>query len=912
MPLGPGTRLGPYEIVAPLGAGGMGEVYRARDTKLDRDVAIKVLPEVFVADPERIQRFQREAKTLAALNHPNIATIHGVEDANGVAALVLELVEGPTLADRLAHRALPLDEALAIARQIALAIEAAHDQGIVHRDLKPANVKIRPDETVKVLDFGLAKLASSELSAPGRVAVTQSPTLTTPAATMAGAILGTAAYMAPEQARGKPVDKRADIWAFGCVMFEMLTGTRAFGGDEVSDTLAFIITKPIEWTALPASTPVAIRRVLRRCLEKDPAKRLHDIADARIEIDDALGKSDSDAVASPAIVAMSRQPSARRSITIAAVSAVAAGAIGAAVVWLLMRTPAPAKPQLMRFAIVLPPSQPLATFGPDRDIAISADGTKIAYVAITGSGLRQLMVRAVDQVEATPLRGITTTRVPFFSPDGKWIAYFDSAESLNKVSVTGGASIVLCKISSPPRGGAWITDDTIIFATGNSSTGLLSVPAGGGEPKMLTKPDTAKGESNHWSPFGLPGGRAVLFTIIPGSGDPQVAVLDLASGRQKTLIRGGGHPVFLDSGHLVYAALGSLRAVRFDPVTLEVLSDPVPVLDDVTMGRNAADISVSRTGTLVYVPGGETGTNAANRTLAWVDRNGREEPIKSPPHGYISARLSPDDSHIAVSITDQSNPDVWVIDLARDTPTRLTFDPGADTSPFWAPDGRYIVFRSTKEAAPNLYRHAANGTGNDERLTTSQNSQMPLAYTPDGARLVYQEIMPATGQDLFAIASDGKGKPDPLMQTPFSESNADLSPDGHWMVYQSNESGRNDVYVRPFPNTASGKSMVSTSGGIVPAWSRTGAEIFYIAPNGALMAAPIKTTPSVSFGAPMKIVDPGFFASVPWRTYDVTRDGKKVLIIKNPQVDAASKLTPASMIVVLNWTEDLKARLPTR
>jgi len=572
---------------------------------------------------------------------------------------------------------------------------------------------------------------------------------------------------------------------------------------------------------------------------------------------------------------------------------------------MLLRPRTIARPLPMRFAIVPPALQPLATFGPDRDVAISPDGTRIAYVASIG-GQRQLMIRAINQLEATALRGVTTARVPFFSPDGRWLAYFDGTNELDKVSVTGGPPISLCKITSPPRGATWGTDDTIIFATGDSSTGLLSVAAAGGVPKVLTRPDRSKGEVNHWGPFALPGRRAVLFTIVGASGEPQIGVLDLTNGQRKTVLGGGGHPVYLESGHLVYGALGALRAVRFDPVKLEATSDPFPVVDDVMMGRNAGDFAVSRSGTLLFVPGNDT--MAAGRTLAWFDRSGHEEPLKSPARGYLSVKLSPDDTRIATSITDLSNPDIWIVDLARDTSTRLTFDPSADTLPVWTPDGRSVVFRSTRGSAPNLFRRAADGTGNDEGLTTSPNSQSPFAFTPDGTRLVFAEVRPATGLDLFVTDIEGKSKPEPLLETPFNETNADLSPDGRWLIYQSNESGRNEIYVRPFPNANSGHWLVSTSGGTAPAWGRTGGEIFYMEPSGGLMAVPVGTKPTFSTGTPKKIAE-GFFATSPNRTYDVSRDDRRVLIIKNAQADR-STATPASMVVVLNFDEELRARLP--
>ena len=921
MSLQAGARLGPYEIVALLGAGGMGEVYKARDMRLERIVAIKVLSSALVGDAEFRDRFEREARTISQLTHPHICVLHDIGHHEGTDFLVMEFLDGESLAARIEKGPLKIDESVRIAIQIARALHAAHRAGIVHRDLKPGNVMLSKAGAgstsapqAKLLDFGLAKhgplLAHSTGAGQTSPNLTAPPTMTSPL-TMRGSIVGTLHYMAPEQLEGADADARSDMFAFGAVLYEMLSGKKAFSGKSQVSVMAAILDH--DPPSVASLVPSALDRLIRKCLAKDPEARWQNAGDVASELewiaetptpppadDSAAGRRSAEALA------LQQRISARR-LRAWIAAAIALPIIAAGIVWALMSAPAGTKPQSMRFAIVPPATQPLATFGPDRDVAISADGTRIAYVATIG-GQRQLMVRAIDQIEAVPLRGITTPRVPFFSPDGKWIGYFDGALELNKVSVTGGPPIALCKVSAPPRGATWGTDDTIIFATGDSTVGLFAVPAGGGAPEVLTRPDAAKGESNHWSPFLLPGGRAVLFTIVGASSDSQVAVLDLKNGQHKTLIRGGAHPVYVDSGHLVYAAVGALRAVRFDPIKLAVLSDPVPVMDDVAMGRNAADFSVSRSGTLLYVPGGETA--GVVRTLAWVDRNGREEPIKMPPRGYLSVDLSPDDTRIAVSATDLSNPDIWIVDLSRGLSTRLTFDPGADTNPMWTPDSRWIVFRSTRGSAPNLFRRAADGTGDDERLTTSTNSQIPMAFSPDGLRLVFQEAVPKTGMDLFVMPSDGHGTAQPLVQTPFGETNADLSPDGRWLVYQSNESGRNEVYVRPFPNTGSGRWLISANGGTVPAWARTGSEIFYIEPGGAMMVVSVRTTPTFSSGVPTKVVDAGFFITYPNRTYDVSRDGRRVLIIKNPQADLTGKSTPASMIVVLNWSEDLKARLP--
>ena len=923
MSLQAGARLGPYEIVALLGAGGMGEVYKARDMRLERIVAIKVLSSALVGDAEFRDRFEREARTISQLTHPHICVLHDIGHHEGTDFLVMEFLDGESLAARIEKRPLKIDESVRIAIQIARALQAAHRAGIVHRDLKPGNVMLSKAGAgsatapqAKLLDFGLAKhgppLAHSAGAGQTSPNLTAPPTMTSPL-TMRGSIVGTLHYMAPEQLEGTEADTRSDMFAFGAVLYEMLSGKKAFTGkSQVSVMAAILDHDPPSVASLVPGVPAALDRLIRKCLAKDPEERWQTAGDVASELEWIAESpaqqpaNDSAAAGGSAKTLAPEQRISARRLRASIAAAIALPLVAASVVWALMRAPAAARPQPMRFAIVPPAGQPLSTFGPDRDVAISADGARIAYVATIG-GQRQLMVRAIDQIEAVPLRGITTARVPFFSPDGKWIGYFDGALELNKVSVTGGPPLALCRVSAPPRGATWGADDTIIFATGDSSVGLFAVPAGGGDPRVLTRPDAAKGESNHWSPFLLPGGRAVLFTIVAASSDPQVVVLDLKNGQQKTLIRGGAHPVYVDSGHLVYAALGALRAVRFDPVKLEVLSDPVHVMDDVAMGRNAADFSVSRSGTLLYVPGGET-TGVA-RTLAWVDRNGREEPIKTPPRGYLSVHLSPDDTRIAVSAADLSNPDIWIVDLSRGLSTRLTFDPGADTNPMWTPDGRWIVFRSTRGSAPNIFRRAADGTGDDERVTTSTNSQIPMAFSPDGLRLVFQEAVPKTGMDLFVMPGDGHGTAQPLAQTPFGETNADLSPDGRWLVYQSNESGRNEVYVRPFPNTGSGRWLISANGGTVPAWARTGSEIFYVEPGGAMMVVSVRTTPTFSSGAPTKGVDAGFFVTSSNRTYDVSRDGRRVLVIKNPQADL-SKVTPASMIVVLNWLEELKARLP--
>jgi hypothetical protein len=725
----PGTRLGPYEIVSALGAGGMGEVYRARDTKLNRDVALKVISDTFALDPDRLARFRREAQVLASLNHPHIAAIHGFEDSGDTHALVLELVEGETLADQIARGAIPLDEALPIARQIAEALEAAHDQGIIHRDLKPANIKITPDGNVKVLDFGLAKL--TEGGGPGRAGelhLTQSPTITNPAQmTGVGVILGTAAYMAPEQAKGQAADKRADVWAFGAVVFEMLTGQRLFTGETISDTLASVLKNEPNWGTLPEATPTAVRRLLRRCLEKDRKRRLDSAADAGLEIEEALtAPSATDRAAGQPGAAL--RSAWARALPWAVVGALAAGLVVVLVLWAPWRAAAP--PHVTRTAIATSGPAVLTINGFNGDLALSPDGTHVVYVGNNGT---QLFVRALDALEPVAIATGGAVQGPFVSPDGQGVGFFDGT-TLRKVAITGGPPITLTSVNGLPTGATWALDDTIIFATTSVATGLQRVSAAGGTPEVLTRPDHAHGEGSHLWPEILPGGRALLFTITSQTGGletAQVAVRDLRTGTQKVLLRGGSHGHYVASGHLVYVAAGTLRAIPFDLARLVTQGTAVPVLPRLaTTSFGAGDFAVAADGTLVYVDApGSLAPNA--RTLVWVDRMGKEESVAAPPRAYQHPRLSPDGTRVALSSIDQEN-DLWIWDLGRATLTRMTFDAGLDQFPVWTPDGRRIVFSSARSGQLNLWWQAADGTGAAERLTTSSNPQLVTGITPDG------------------------------------------------------------------------------------------------------------------------------------------------------------------------------------
>ena len=925
-----GETLGPYQVLEKLGEGGMGEVYRARDTKLGRDVAIKVLPAAFTADRDRLTRFEREARVLASLNHPHIGAIYGLEDADGIQALVLELIEGETLAEYMvrlkadttgagksgagksvvsgfSRTGMPLAQALPIARQIADALDAAHERGIIHRDLKPANIKITPAGVVKVLDFGLAKVVADDASTPD---LSQSPTVTV-AGTREGVILGTPAYMSPEQARGQAVDKRTDIWAFGCVLFELVTGRAAFKGGTISDTIAAILTREPDWTTLPAATPTAIRTLLRRCLEKDRRRRLADAADARLEIDEALAFPTTETV-TPA-----RAPSRRVGPLAIALALTGVALTTALLVWGVMRPAPQASARPARFAIVPPPAQALAASRAARDVVLSPDGAQLVYTGPRG----QLIVRALDQLEARPLSGVTNAGGPFLSPDGRWIGFFTGTSGeLKKVAIAGGTPIALCRYVGVPRGASWSVDDTIVFATNEPATGLLRVRADGGKPEVLTTPDSAKGiDEDHLFPSVLPDGRAVLFTIGPGTGSSnaanvQVAVLDLATGQRKTLIRGGSQAEYVDTGHLIFAAAGSLRAVRFDVATREILSAPLTVVDQVmTAVTGAANFSVARNGTLAYVMGGAATQSIGPRSLVWVTRQGREEPIAAPARAYLYPSISPDGARVAVAIADQEH-DIWTWDVARQTLTRLTFDPGRDWYPAWTPDGRRIVFMSARTGVSHLYSRLADGSGADERLTTSSNVQFTSpSFTPDGTRLVFAEVVPGTGEDLRSVAMNpltgrpvGDGQSEPLLQTIFAERNAQISPDGHWLAYESNESGQEEVHVRPFPNVGDGRWQVSSGGGTVPLWARSGRELFY-RDREALMSASVQTTPTFSAGTPTKLFEGYVFGL--GRNYDVSRDGQRFLMIKD---EAAGRETAAPrMVIVLNWLEELKSHVPT-
>jgi serine/threonine protein kinase/Tol biopolymer transport system component len=888
--LNAGSKLGPYEITGAIGAGGMGEVYQAHDTKLGRDVAIKILPEAFAHDPERLSRFQREAKMLAALNHPNIATIYGLEQSNGTNYLVMELVSGETLAERVKRDgAVPIEEALAICKQIAEALEAAHEKGIIHRDLKPANVKVTPEGKVKVLDFGLAKAFEGDAVSSNP---SESPTLSR-AATMQGVILGTAAYMSPEQARGKAVDKRTDIWAFGCVLYELLCGRPAFEGEDITEILAAVVKTEPDWNRLPESTPPALRTLLRRCLRKDMRQRFHDTADVRIEIEEALTVQATLAPAVPKV----RNAAIWRWALLSGITCLLVGSIvTGTVVWKAKpdMTPQP----VSRLAVELPISDELPLVQGSRGLAISPDGSRIAFVA-THEGKQQIYLRAMNSLESKAVPGTERAVSPFFSPDGKWLG-FSVGGKLKKIMVDGGAPLVLCEAPNV-TGVTWGDNDTIVFARQFGNFGLSKVSAAGGKPEAITTRDPTKEEESHRWPELLPGGKAVLFTQWSRNlDDAQIVVQRLDEREPRVLVRGGSDAHYLPTGHLVYARAGILLAVPFDLSRLEVTGNPIPVAEGVSLStEGVAQFSISNTGSLAYVPGGLQG---AGRKLVWLDRNGVEQPLAAPPRAYQSPRLSPDGQRIAVVIQG-ANDDIWVYDIPLQTFTRLTFA-GRNLSPLWTPDGKRIIFRASPVGGErlNLFWKLADGSGEAERLTVSDYSQTPNSLSPDGQVLVFSQLDPTTNYGLWMLPLTGDRKPRPFLQTPRNEAASDLSPDGHWLAYTSDESGQYEIYLRPFP-TGGAKWQISTEGGVRPFWTRNG-ELLY--PNGdRMMAVSIATQPTLSVGTPRLLFErnnEGVF------NYDVTRDGQRFLMLKPSEQESAAT---TQIVVVQNWFEELKQKVPT-
>jgi serine/threonine protein kinase len=880
MSLAAGELLGPYEITAKIGAGGMGEVYRARDTRLRRGVAIKFLRERFG------DRFEREARSIAALNHPNICTLHDV----GPNYLVMELVEGPTLADRIRKGLLPLEEALAIARQIADALEAAHEKGIVHRDLKPANIKIKPDGTVKVLDFGLAKVTES--SDAGSL-LEDSPTLTPEAATRTGTILGTAAYMSPEQARGKAADKRTDIWSFGAVLYEMLSGERAFGGESTSDILAAVLKLDPDRSLLPKKTPAAIRGLIRRCLTKDRRQRLQAIGDARIVIEECLSGAPPE-IAEPA-------PAGRNIVpwVVAAAVLVIIAVAASRIAWRATRPP---NRPLVRLDVDLGPRFAVPGFTlASHNVILSPDGARLVYVS---RNPQRLYTRRLDQSKATELPGTDNAFYPFFSPDGQWVGFFVSGGKLSKISVQGGAVVPLADVG-PYAGGSWGADGNIIV--GGAINGLVRVPASGGAPTTIL--EVPPGDSEYMLPQILPGGKAVLFENRTLNRDTDsIEVLSFADRRRKTLVRGGANPYYLPSGHLIYTNKATLFAIPFDLNRLETRGTAVPILDDLAYLSltGGVDLDFAQNGAVVYRPGGAIGASEM-RTIQWIDGAGKREPLLAKPGDYCCPMISPDGKRL-VLIGDQN---VWVYDLQRDAMTRLTFE-GENTTPAWSPDGKYVVFSETRKG---IYWTRADGAGQSQPLTRSKNIQLQFgaSFTPDGKRLAYQEN--AGKYQIWTLpldAQDGQlraGKPEQFLKDQFNDFAPAFSPDGHWLAYISDAPGKSEAYVRAFPPPASGQAgqwQISNNGARGPVWSRNGRELFYRSGDQLMAVSYSVNGDSFVPEKPRVWID-----KLGGTWWDLAPDGKHVAVV-TPVTSTEAPKPDHEAVLLLNFFDELRRRVPVK
>jgi len=901
MPIQSGTRLGPYEIISAIGAGGMGEVYRAHDPKLGRDVAIKVLPEAFARDAERMARFQREAKVLASLSHPNIATIYGLEDSGTTRALVMELVEGPTLADRIKAGPIPVDESVRIAKQIADALEYAHERGIIHRDLKPANVKVSNDDTVKVLDFGLAKALESD---PSSIDISTSPTISR-MATMQGVLLGTAAYMAPEQAKAKPLDRRADIWAFGCVLYEMLTGKVAFPGDSVTDTLAGVIRAEPDWSQLPSPTPMRVRVLLQRCLQKDPKQRLRDIGDARISLDEV-------ASGAPEGTVSPRVPPWRRVLPWAvAVTTTTLATIALWAPWRATSTLAPSEP--VRFQISLPEKM---TPVPTSAVVLSPDGRQLAFGAIGSDGMQRVWVRALDSLETRPLPGSESAAlVPFFwSPDSRFIA-FDAGGKLKKIAISGGPAETVCNLTSYGLGGSWNQDGVMIVGSG--AGGLLRVSAAGGACFPLTVLDPSRGETHHLLPSFLPDGRHFLYLRVsatPEDSGIYVGSLDAKPEGQssKRLVASRYGPAYVpsadpDSGHVLFVRDGTLFAQAFNARRLELVGEPVVLAEGLGIFLDYAFFSASTNGVLVY----RVGSGSAEQ-LTWYDGQGKILGTAGEPVALeIDPELSPDGTHATVSRIDaqegQNRLVLWLLDFSRGTTTRFTFGPSSAETAVWSPGGSRIIFASYQEGHSNLYQKLASGARDEELLLKSNEDKFPTSWSRDGRFLLYTALDPKTKSDLWVLPLEGDKKPFSFLRTEFNEGDGQFSPDGHWIAYSSDESGRQEIYVRPFsPDSngnasgAGGKWLISSGGGTQPRWRGDGRELYYRTPDGKLMAVEVITKPVFQAGVPRSLFQgPSSVSSVD--QWDVTADGKRFLFVA-----PATQVAQTPFTVVLNWPSLLK------
>ena len=893
-----GAKLGPYEITGAIGAGGMGEVYRARDTRLDRIVAIKALPSHLADRPELRERFEREARAVASLNHPHICTLYDIGQQDGTDYLVMEYLEGETLAQRLRKGPLPIDQVLQYAIEISDALDKAHRKGITHRDLKPGNIMLTKSGT-KLLDFGLAKLRQEAAPAPN-ISLSKLPTANDPA-TAAGTILGTLQYMAPEQLEGKEADSRTDIFAFGVVVYEMATGKRAFEGNTQASVIGAILKDdPPPVTSLQPMAPPALDRAVKRCLVKEPDERCQSAKDLTDELK-WIAEGGSQTTLSSTAPAKGIGALGRRPLVLSLGALLLGLVIASLATWDLKPSPAPPSQPVSRFAITLPAGQRLASLDQPA-LAVSPNGKNIVYVAVQ-AGTQQLFLRPLDGLEAKPIAGTEGAISPFFSPDGQWIGFFAGGQ-LKKVSVNGGAAVSL-SIAPTPLGASWSSQGILALQTmAGSSIGLQQISQEGGAPKPLTR--VLRGSPNHGWPEFLPGGKALLLATsatFAAWNNAHIAV-QAGTGEPKDLAQAGTQPRYASTGHLLYAQSGTLMAAPFDVRHLALTGAAVPVLEGLMQSTTsgAAQYSVSSTGTLVYLAGGVAGSQSR---LVWVSRRGEEQLLPAVLHSYQYPRVSPDGRRVAVGIAEQEQ-QIWVYDISRDTLTRLTFEGNSNSTPTWSPDGKRLAFNSNRGGGPgSVFWQPADGSSDGERLTTSEYRRSSTSFSPDGQLLAFTETTPETGRDIWVLKLADR-KAQPFLRTPYEETAPKFSPDGRWLAYSSDESGRREIYVQAYPGPG-GKWQISSDGGQEPVWNPHGGELFYRS-GSKMMAVDVTTRAGFTAGKPRMLFEGPYLptaGSFPY--YDVSPDGQRFLMLKPSESQANA---PTQINVVLNWFEELKQKVP--
>jgi serine/threonine protein kinase len=880
MTLVAGTKLGRYEIRSKIGEGGMGEVYRAFDPKINREVAVKILPPALSADKDRLARFEQEAQAAGALNHPNILVIHHIDTHDGAPYIVSELLEGETLRERMGGTALPQRKAIEYALQVAHGLAAAHDQGIVHRDLKPENIFITRDGRLKILDFGLAKLTASSDGSQSQTEVPTRRVNTDP-----GVVMGTIGYMSPEQLRSKPADHRSDIFSFGAILYEMLSGRRAFRGESTADTISSILREdPPDLSTTNRGVNPALERVVNHCLEKNPEERFNSARDLAFAIEALSGSTN---LSSSTVV--SELPARRRKLRELLPWAVAGLFLLATVTLAILyfRRAAPADERPVRFVISMPEkAAEIAT------PLISPDSRTIAFLA-TSDGKRFLYVRPLDSVTAYRLNGTDDAYMPFWSPDSRYLGFF-SDNKLKKIEVSGGPAQTLCDARNA-AGGGWNRDGVIIF--GMETNGMQRVSAAGGSPTLVLKLDDSRKEAVQAYPSFLPDGRHFLYQSWNGSGDEtNIFVASLDGGERKPLMKNDSNAAYVAPGYLLFARNTTLMAQSFDAAKLQLSGEPFPVVEQVafSVASGYSNFSVSDNGTLVYWNG-----SPLSRQLVWFDRAGKQLNVVGPPGEYNDVVLSPDEKRAALQRDDSTNSDIWLMDLERGVPGRFTFSPELDDDPAWSPDGNSIVFNSGRGGVRGLYRKASSGAGNEELLAKADVVTNGIDWSADGKFIVFESSDPQRGGNLWVLPLFGEMKPYVVLQTEFNESHGRFSPDSRWLAYVSNESGRNEVYVQSFPPSG-GKWQVSTTGGSQPHWRSDGKELFYMTPDRKLMAVDVNPQQSFEVGAPKLLFQTTVARYEAPNRYAVSRDGQRFLI--NSAVEEVSH----TMTVVLNWTAEIK------